>query len=346
MSPDSYVAATYSILGYDPHAQEWGVAVQSKAFAVGAMVPSAQAGVGAVATQAWTNKSFGRRALALLKRGYDPRQVIAQLIAGDARGAQRQLAVIDARGRAANYTGDECVKWAGGIAEQNVSAQGNTLAGERVVQRMRAAFQKTSGKLAGRLLAALDAAQRAGGDTRGQQSAALLVARAKSDIDGIGDVYVDLRVDDHAAPLSELRRLYEIWERELYPFIEGDYIHTLLRAKKYARAQKLHRAFAADAERLARKYPRDAQLLNVLAWQLAKNTLGLDAAYKFARRAVKLEPRNPDIRDTLAQVLYQRGEFARALYIEQDLVANHPQRADLQAQLEKFSRAAKSKRQR
>jgi len=198
MSPDSYVAATYSILGYDPHAQEWGVAVQSKAFAVGAMVPSAQAGVGAVATQAWTNKSFGRRALALLKRGYDPRQVIAQLIAGDARGAQRQLAVIDARGRAANYTGDECVKWAGGIAEQNVSAQGNTLAGERVVQRMRAAFQKTSGKLAGRLLAALDAAQRAGGDTRGQQSAALLVARAKSDIDGIGDVYVDLRVDDHA----------------------------------------------------------------------------------------------------------------------------------------------------
>lgn len=346
MSPDTYLASTFSILGYDPHAQEWGVAVQSKAFVVGGMVPWAQAGVGAIATQAWTNKSFGPRGLKLLKRGHDPLDVIEHLIGSDTDGARRQLAVMDAQGRTANYTGEGCTAWAGGIAEPNVSVQGNILAGERVVKQMRAAFHKTQGKLALRLLAALDAGQRAGGDTRGQQAAALLVVREKSDIDGIGDVYVDLRVDDHKTPLAELRRLYQIWERELYPHLEGNRITALLHEKKYARAQKLHRDFSVNAERLARKFPRDAQLLNLLAWQLAKNALGLDAADKYARRAVKLEPENPDIRDTWAEVLYQRGEFARAIAIEQALVEKNPQRADLKAQLEKFSRAAKPKRRR
>lgn len=346
MSPSEYLAATYSILGYDPRAREWGVAVQSRAFAVGAVVPWARAGTGAVATQAWTNKSFGPRGLKLLGRGHDPRQVIENLIASDSGGARRQLAVMDAKGRTANYTGEGCTAWAGGIAEPNVSVQGNILAGERVVRQMLAAFHKTPGKLALRLLAALDAGQRAGGDTRGQQSAVLLVVREKSDIDGAGDVYLDLRVDDHTTPLTELRRLYEIWERQFYPYLEGNRITALLREKKYARAQRLHRDFSVEAERLARKYPRDAQLLNGLAWQLAQNALGLDAAEKFARRAVKLEPQNPDILDTRAEVLYQRGETAQAIAIEQELVAKHPGRADLVSQLEKFSRAAKSKRRR
>ncbi len=344
MSPDSILCSTYSILGYDPHLQEWGVAVQSKAFAVGAIVPWAQAGIGAIATQAWTNKSFGPRGMSLLKRGYDPRQVIEQLIGKDKLGAARQLAVMDRQGRAANYTGNQCLAWAGGIAEPYVCVQGNILAGERVVKQMLAAFRKTQGKLAVRLLAALDAAQRAGGDTRGQQSAALRVVREKSDLDGIGDVYIDLRVDDHAAPLTELRRLYEIWERELYPFVEGNRVVALRREKKYARAQKLHRDFSANAERLARKYPRDAQLLNGLAWQLAQSGLGLDAAYKYARRAAALEPSNPDIRDTLAEVLYRRGEIARAIEIERALAAQYPERDDLEKQLAKFSRAASAPR--
>ena len=343
MSPDTYLASTFSILGYDPHAQEWGVAVQSKAFIVGGIVPWAQAGVGAIATQAWTNKSFGPRGLGLLKRGHDPLDVIEHLIGSDPDGARRQLAVMDAQGRTANYTGEGCTAWAGGIAEPNVSVQGNILAGERVIKQMRAAFHKTQGKLALRLLAALDAAQRAGGDTRGQQSAALLVVREKSDIDGIGDVYVDLRVDDHKTPLAELRRLYELWERELYPYLEGNRVTTLLREKKYARAQRMHRGFSVNAERLARKFPRDARLFNALAWQLSKNALGLDAAYKYARRAVKLEPQNPDILDTWAEVLYQRGEVARAIAIEQDLVKQYPQRADLQTHLKTFSRVAKPK---
>jgi len=339
MSPSANFTSTFSILGYDSTAQEWGVAVESKAFGVGGMVPWAQAGVGAIATQAWTKKSFGPRGLALLKRGHDPKAVIEQLIGGDDDGARRQLGVIDAQGRTANYTGEQCTAWAGGIAEQNVSAQGNILAGERVLEQMLGAFKKTRGKLAERLIAALEAGQRAGGDTRGQQSAALLVVREKSDVDGAGDVYVDLRVDDHATPIAELRRLYGIWERELYAYLEGDRINSLLRVKNYARAQKLHREFSANAERLAQRYSGDAQLLNALAWQFAKNKLGLDAAHKYARRAVKLAPDDPNILDTLAEVYYQRGDAARAATIELKLVAAHPQRADFQRQLEKFSRA-------
>lgn len=342
MSPSAYLASTFSILGYDPENQEWGVAVESRSFVTGGNVPWAKAGVGAIATQAWTKKSFGPRGLALLKRGHDPLDVIEHLIARDPEGARRQLAVMDAQGRTANYTGQECSAWAGGIAAPNVSVQGNILAGERVLKQMLAAFNKTRGKLAARLIAALEAGQRAGGDTRGQQSAALLVVREKSDIDGIGDVYVDLRVDDHKTPIQELARLYGIWERQMYPFLESNRINAFLHEKKYARAQKLHRDFSANADRLARKYPDDANLMNALAWELSKNALGLDAAYKHARRAVKLAPDNAPILDTLAEVLYQRGEIARAIQIETDLVTKHPGRADFSKQLEKFKAAPSS----
>src|SRR5947207_1428079 len=186
MSPSEYLVSTFSIIGYDPDAQEWGVAVQSKAFIVGGIVPWAQAGVGAVATQAWTDKSFGPRGLALLKRGHDPKDIIEHLIAADKGGARRQLAVMDASGRAANYTGNECLDWAGGIAEPNVSVQGNILVGERVVTQMLGAFKAAHGKLADRLITSLEAGQKAGGDKRGQQSASLLVVREKSDINGKG----------------------------------------------------------------------------------------------------------------------------------------------------------------
>lgn len=344
MSPSEYLAATFSIIAYDPAAQEWGVAVQSKAFVVGAIVSWAKAGVGAVATQAWTNKSFGPRGLELLKRGHDPKDVIQHLIASDKQGARRQLAVLDAQGRAANFTGSECMHWAGGIAEQYVSVQGNILAGERVVTHMLRAFKNARGKLGERLIMTLEAGQKAGGDKRGQQSASLLVVREKSDIDGIGDEYVNLRVDDHKTPIVELRRLYGIWEREMYPYLEGQRINSLLRGKKYARAQKLHREFAGNVERLARKNWNDAELMNNLAWQFAQNQLGLDAALRYALRATKLRPRDVNIADTFAEVYFQRGDVARAMEIEHALVAKNPERADLKRQLEKFEKASKRQR--
>ena len=150
--------------------------------------------------------------------------------------------------------------WAGGIAEENVSVQGNILTGERGTDRNAGALKKATGKLAERLIAALVAGQKAGGDKRGQQSAALLVVREKSDINGIGDAYVDFRVDDHKTPIAELQRLYGVWQKELYPYLEGHAHQFTVRAKKYARAQRMHREFSARAALLSRKYPKDAEL--------------------------------------------------------------------------------------
>lgn len=341
MTSKNYLASTFSIVAYDPHAQEWGVAVQSKAFTVGGIVPWARAGVGSVATQATTNMQYGSRGLELLERGLSPLDVIEYLVSRDKGGARRQLALVDAEGHAANYTGNECTPWAGGFAAENFSVQGNILAGERVINAMARAFQSGHGKLAERLLAALKAGQRAGGDTRGQQSAALLVVRAKSDINGVGDRYVDLRVDDHKTPIVELQRLYEIWETNFYPLIESERIRRLLREKKYASAQHAHREFAAQAERIARKHPADADFFETLASHLAENDLGLDAALRYAKRAAKLKPKSAQFENTLAAVYFRRGEYERALEIQRPLAHKHPDNQDIQKKLDQYERAEK-----
>lgn len=343
MNNNPYLAATFSIAAYDPEAQEWGVAVESRAFTVGAIVPWAQAGVGAIATQARTNMSYGPRGLTLLKRGYSPSQVIRRLTSADPNRESRQLAVVDAKGRSANYTGSDCMPWAGGIAEKNYTVQGNILAGERVVREMARAFKRAKGKLAGRLLAALEAGQAAGGDRRGQQSAALLVVRAKSDIDGRGNRYVDLRVDDHTTPIAELHRLYEVWEASMYPYLELAWIAGLKRRGKLAHARRSLGNFLADAERIVRRNPGDSNMFNGLAWALAERRLAPDASLKYARQAVRLDPDNPDILDTLAEVHFSRGEYMKALVIERPLAARNPERGDLKRQLAKFEKAARRK---
>lgn len=198
---------TYSIVAYDPATGDLGVAVQSKAFAVGARVPFAKTGAGAVATQAQTNSSFGPRGLALLEKGLSPQQIIDSLLKADDRPAHRQLAIIDARGQAAVYTGDSCLDWRGSKTGPTYSCQGNLLTGQGVVDSMAAAFESTTGELAERLMAALEAGQRQGGDSRGMQSAALIVVRADGGYAGLSDRYIDLRADDAANPLAELRRL-------------------------------------------------------------------------------------------------------------------------------------------
>ncbi|MBI3268503.1 MAG: DUF1028 domain-containing protein [Planctomycetes bacterium] len=202
--------ATFSIVARDPATGELGVAVASKFFAVGAVVPWARAGVGAVATQAYANTTFGPRGLELLALGETPEAVVAKLTAEDAGRDHRQLGMVDAQGRSATFTGAKCSPWAGGIAGEGFACQGNILAGEPVVKEMARAFQEGKGTLADRLLAALEAAQAAGGDSRGRQSAALFVVRAGWGYGGMNDRYLDLRVDDHPDPVAELRRLYGI----------------------------------------------------------------------------------------------------------------------------------------
>lgn len=203
--------ATFSIVARDPETGDLGVAVESKFFAVGSVVPWAQAEAGAIATQAFANTTFGPRGLALLERGLDPAAVLDSLLAADAGRDRRQVGIVDARGRSQSYTGSGCQAWAGHRSGPSYAVQGNILAGEPVVEAMERAFLAARGGLAGRLLAALEAGQAAGGDSRGQQSAALLVVRAGAGYGGFSDRYCDLRVDDHSRPIEELRRLYALW---------------------------------------------------------------------------------------------------------------------------------------
>lgn len=202
---------TFSIVARDPVNGDLGVAVASKFLAVGSVVPWARAGVGAIATQALANVTYGQDGLHALNRGSDAESVLARLIEADDGRSERQLGIVDARGGAASHTGTGCLVWAGGRVADGLAVQGNILAGPEVVDAMMAAFGATSGSLPDRLLAALLAGDRAGGDARGRQSAALLVVRAGGGYGGTTDRWIDLRVDDHADPVPELRRLLDIW---------------------------------------------------------------------------------------------------------------------------------------
>ena len=204
------VPSTFSMVAHDPAAQEWGVAVQSKFLAVGAAVPWAQAGAGAVATQADANTAYGPEGLAMLALGLSAQETLDRLVTADAGRDHRQVGMVDALGRAATFTGKACIDWAGGVTGPGYACQGNILVGPDTVQAMALAFEHSQGELADRLVAALAAGQKAGGDRRGQQGAAVLVVRARGGYGGHNDRYVDLRVDDDSQPIRKLKRLLQL----------------------------------------------------------------------------------------------------------------------------------------
>ncbi|UOQ43272.1 DUF1028 domain-containing protein [Halobacillus salinarum] len=210
MGEPSNIIATFSIVGFDPHTEELGVAVQSKFLGVGSVVPWAKAGVGAIATQAFANPAFGPEGLTLLEKGLSAEDTLNELLKKDDQSEHRQVGIMDAQGNGATYTGKECFEWAGGVTGQNYVAQGNILVNQATVTEMGTAFEKNHGSLAERLLASLKAAQKAGGDSRGKQSAALYVVKEAGGYGGLSDVMVDLRVDDHPEPIEELERLYRL----------------------------------------------------------------------------------------------------------------------------------------
>ena len=213
LSKSTSPIATFSIVGYDAKNGDLVVAVQSKFFAVGAVVPWAETGIGAIATQSWANTTYGPRGLELLKIGLSAQQTLDHLIKDDPGRKTRQVGIVDASGTIANYTGEECHNWAGATSGKNYTAQGNILAGEEVVKAMGKTFEETDGELADKLMAALFAGQEKGGDTRGQQSAALLVVRKNGGYSGFNDRYIDLRVDDAEKPIEELQRLLVIHKK-------------------------------------------------------------------------------------------------------------------------------------
>jgi uncharacterized Ntn-hydrolase superfamily protein len=204
------IVATYSIVACDLDAQQWGVSVQSKFLSVGSVVPWAEPHVGAVATQAYANPRYGPNGLQLLREGLSAQEVVDRLTSEDDGRDHRQLGVVDRQGNAATYTGAECMDWAGGRTGTNYAAQGNILVNPETVDALAETFESSSGPLASRLIECLAAAQEAGGDSRGQQSSALLVVQPNGGYAGMSDVVVELRVEDHELPIEELRRIYTL----------------------------------------------------------------------------------------------------------------------------------------
>ncbi len=203
--------ATYSIAACDLDAGQWGVAVQSKFLSVGSVVPWAEPGVGAIATQAYANPRYGPNGLALLREGKSAQEAVDELTAADDGREQRQLGIVDGKGQAATYTGGECYDWAGGRTGDGYAAQGNILVSAETVDALVETFEGSGGEpLAERLLDCLAAAQAAGGDKRGQQSASLLIVERDGGYAQLSDIVVDLRVEDHERPIEELTRIYRL----------------------------------------------------------------------------------------------------------------------------------------
>src|SRR5437867_10078471 len=204
---------TWSIIARDAGSGAFGVAIATRFFAAGALCPHAQSGVGALSTQALVNPHYGSQGLELLRAGVPAPEVVKRLTAPDEGREQRQLHVIDAKGRIGQHTGARCIEWCGTVAGDGYSVAGNMLANERVIRETARAYEASRRPFAERLIAALEAGEAAGGDKRGKQSAALLIYSTEQYPE------LDLRVDDHAAPLAELRRLYETAHERFIPFM-------------------------------------------------------------------------------------------------------------------------------
>lgn len=276
--------ATFSIAAADPATGEVGVAVASRFFAVGTVVPWAKAGVGAVATQASANTSYGPDGLDLMARGLTAEEALKVLLRRDEGRDRRQVGLVTAAGGSATFTGPGANAWAGGRQGPGYAVQGNILAGEAVVAGMEKSFLSSAGKpLAERLLAALAAGDAAGGDSRGRQSAALLVCRAKGGYNGFTDRAVDVRVDDHADPFRELARLVgmavvnDLWNRGWTGFME----------KRYAEALKWQEEATARAEAQPAMLPEVVYDLAVIRLATGNRAGAIEAG----RRALTLNPK-------------------------------------------------------
>ncbi len=329
-------AGTFSIVAFDPETEELGVAVESRAFSVGSAVPWAEAGVGAIATQSQTNRSFGPLGLEMLRSGSTAAQALRALLEADPGRENRQVGVVDAAGRAASFTGSKCSDWAGDTTAPGLAIQGNILAGPAVVREMARAYRETEGELAEKLLSALAAGQAAGGDRRGQQSAAILIVRMSDRYPEYRTRYVDLRVEDHPKPIDELDRLYRILQTE-------DLLEAHLRfAGMYDslgqgdRANRERERIGETLRRVRASGTRDAGTLNSLAWFCALGNVYLEDALQAALAAVEIEPQNTGIIDTLAEVYFRIGRPRDAIATIDRAIAISPADAYLLGQRERF----------
>jgi uncharacterized Ntn-hydrolase superfamily protein len=270
--------ATYSICACDLAAGQWGVATQSKFLAVGSVVPWAAPHIGAIATQSYANPRYGPEGLEMLREGFPADEVVERLTAADGDRALRQLGVVDGQGRAATFTGEECHAWAGGRTGSGYAAQGNILVSGDTVDALAETFEATGGRpLAERLVDCLDAAEAAGGDSRGRQSAALLVVERDGGYASLSDTLVDLRVDDHPDPLVELRRIHRLHDLLFGTTPRQDWIPVddVLRAElaeRLARAGQPSLAAWAGVENLEERVEGDDAIDPVVLERLREAT--------------------------------------------------------------------------
>lgn len=329
---------TFSIAACDTLSGEVGVAVASKFLAVGAVVPFAEAGVGAVASQAYGNTTFGPIALELLKIGVSPDSIIRYLRTIDTLFDRRQVGIVSAGGASASWTGKGCNAYAGHINGVTYAIQGNILVGDTVIKEMERVFLSTPGDLPERLIAALEAGDKAGGDARGRQSAALLVMRKNGGYGGYSDKYVDIRVDDNPDPIAELKRIYGLWERffliDAHGRIGDEYVKegkSELASLEYERAMKILNGVIAEN-------PDDPDLLNEVAWFMVLRDISLKQARVLIDKALEIKPEDANILDTAALIYFKLGYKKKAVELEEKALKLDPENKYFKEMLEKFKK--------
>jgi len=326
----SFAFATFSIVAYDPDAKEWGVGVASRVLAVGYIVPWAEPNVGAIATQALANIDYGIEGLKMLEQGFPAQATLDSLLKADSSREDRQVAIIDKEGRVAAFTGKGTNSWAGHITGTFYSVQGNILVSEDVIKEMEKGFLETKGPLARRIINALTAGDSAGGDKRGKQSAAILVVKEKGGYQGKFDRMVDIRVDDNPEAVTELERIYNLWE---YNFMVETYLD--------ANGEKDKEYAMIIIERILGENIDNAEIFNSLAWALATRRAMPDKAVAIALRAQSLAPDDPNIMDTLAETYYAAKQYNSAVEWEKRALKADPQNEFFKKQLAKFKKAKK-----
>lgn len=330
---------TFSIVAVDAETGEYGVAVASRVLDVGYIVPWVKAGVGAVATQAYSNPYLGPWALAELRAGKTAAEALKAVLEQDTMPQERQLGIVDQYGGSASHTGANTTAWAGHRNGPGVAVQGNILTGPEVADSMLAVFQRAQGPLAERLLSALEAGERAGGDSRGKQSASLIVMTERGGYLGVDDRLVDLKVVDSPEPVRELRRQYELWQ---YAFMAPAYLRLAneFKDKEEAFLAKTHalltKALASDLA--------SAEVYNSLAWEFALLKKYPEQTLRAAMKAHALDPDDANIMDTVAEAYYAAGIYEEAVRWETRALEKDPENEFFKGQLEKFKRALGSDR--
>ena len=330
---------TFSIVAMDPQTDEWGVAVASRVLDVGYIVPWVEADVGAVATQALSNPYFGPRVLAALRQGKSAEQALQYVLAEDTIPDDRQLGIVDQNGISASHTGKTTNAWAGHKTAPFVAVQGNILTGPEVVDSMFMVFQRTEGPLAERLISALEAGEKAGGDNRGKQSAAITVLTKRGGYLGVDDRLVDLKVVDNPEPVQELRRQYELWQ---YAFMAPAYLR--LADEKPAKSEMyLTKTYSLMRKALASE-TTSAEVYNSLAWEFALRQKYPKETLETALKAHALAPDDANIMDTVAEAYYAAGKYEDAVEWEKRALEIDPENEFFQKQLRKFEDAYREKR--